>query len=51
MNQIQPWLYIGKYRETRNLHLLQAHHIEIMFQMAELIEKPGIITLYLDKVP
>ena len=54
MNQIRPWLYIGKYRETKDLFLLEFHQISAMLQLAELVEHAGIISLYLpveDGVP
>ncbi len=54
MNEIRPWLFIGKYRETRDLHLLKSHNIGAMLQLAELVEQPEIITHYLpvdDGVP
>ncbi|MEI7724630.1 MAG: dual specificity protein phosphatase [Bacteroidota bacterium] len=47
MNQIRPWLYIGKYRETTDEHLLKSHQIGAMLQLAELVEQPGIVSLYL----
>ena len=47
MNQIRPWLYIGKYRETRDYRLLTAHGITAMLLLAELVEHPGITSLYL----
>ncbi len=47
MDRLRPWLYIGKYRETLNHHLLAANQIEAMLQLAELVEHPGIISLYL----
>jgi protein-tyrosine phosphatase len=47
MDRIRPWLYIGKYRETLNPHLLAANRIEAMLQLAELVEHPGIVSLYL----
>ena len=47
MNRIRPWLYIGKYRETRNLSLLSRVKIDAALQLAELVEQPGIETLYL----
>jgi protein-tyrosine phosphatase len=49
MNQIRPWLYIGKYRDTINLPLLQFHQIGAMLQFAELVEQPGIVTFYIDQ--
>ncbi len=54
MNQIRPWLYIGKYRDTTDVNLLEVHQIGAMLQFAELVEHPGIISLYLpveDGVP
>ena len=47
MNQIRPWLFIGKYRETQDEQLLKNHQIEAMLQLAELVEQPDIVTLYL----
>lgn len=54
MNQIRPWLYIGKYRETADVSLLEGFQIGAMLQFAELVEHPGITSLYLpveDGVP
>ena len=48
MDKIRPWLYIGKYSDTLNAHLLLRHHIKAMLQLAELVEHPGITSLYLD---
>jgi protein-tyrosine phosphatase len=36
-----------KYRETRDAHLLSACKIGAMLQLAELVEQPGITSLYL----
>jgi protein-tyrosine phosphatase len=47
MNQIRPWLYIGKYREKLDYQLLSAHNIMAMLLLAELVEHPGITSLYL----
>ena len=47
MHRIRPWLFIGKYRHTRELQLLQAHNIQAMLQLAELVEQPGVTTLFL----
>ena len=49
MNQIRPWLYIGKYRDTTNLPQLQFHRIGAMLQFAELVEHPGIVSLFIDQ--
>lgn len=47
MNQIRPWLYLGKYRETKDYDLLKTHSIGAMLQLAELVKHPGIISFYL----
>ncbi|MEM7539704.1 MAG: dual specificity protein phosphatase [Chloroflexota bacterium] len=47
MYQIRPWLYIGKYRETTDVFLLNAHNINAMLQFAERVEQPDITSLYL----
>lgn len=47
MDQIRPWLFIGSYRDTRNLAYLQFRSIAAMLQLAEKVEQPGVITLYL----
>jgi predicted protein tyrosine phosphatase len=47
MDQIRPWLYIGKYRETRDGRYLAAHNITAMLLLAELVEHLGITSLYL----
>ncbi|MEM7346640.1 MAG: dual specificity protein phosphatase [Chloroflexota bacterium] len=54
MFKITPWLYIGKYRETRNKHLLDSYKITAMLQMANPVTYPDITSLYLpveDGVP
>ena len=48
MDRIRPWLYIGKYSDTLNVHLLSRYNIKAMLQLAELVEHPGITSLYLD---
>lgn len=48
MDKIRDWLYIGKYSDTMNLRLLSMHNIKAMLQLAELVEHPGITSLYLD---
>jgi protein-tyrosine phosphatase len=47
VDRIRPWLYIGKYRDTLNRRLLEANQIQAMLQLAELVEHPGITSLYL----
>jgi hypothetical protein len=54
MDAIRPWLYVGKYRETLNAHLLRARGIDTMLQLADPVEHPDIKSLYLpveDGVP
>ena len=54
MDMIRPWLYIGKYRETLNRTLLAKSDIKAMLLLAELVEHPGITSLYIpidDGVP
>jgi protein-tyrosine phosphatase len=46
MNQIREWLYIGKYRETKDVRLLKQHDISAMLLLAELVRHPGIESLY-----
>ena len=47
MDQIRPWLYIGKYRETLNKSYLDHKAIGAMLLLAEKVEQPGIVSLYL----
>lgn len=47
MDRLRPWLYIGKYRDTLDRSLLAANRIEAILQLAELVEHPGITSLYL----
>lgn len=47
MDQIRPWLFIGKYRETLQSSYLQSKSIQAMLQLAEKVEQPGINSLYL----
>ncbi len=47
MDKIRPWLYIGKYRDTLNIHLLSAYKIGAMLQLAEAVKQSGIVSLYL----
>jgi protein-tyrosine phosphatase len=47
MNCIRPWLYVGKFAETRNLPLLQHYAIKAVLQLAEPINYPDIRALYL----
>jgi protein-tyrosine phosphatase len=47
MDQIRPWLFIGKYRDTTNGPFLQQKNIRAMLQLAELVQQPEIDSLYL----
>lgn len=47
MDEIRPWLFIGKFRDTLNTSYLQSKSINAMLQLAEKVEQPGIISLYL----
>lgn len=47
MDQIRPWLFIGKYRETLNKSYLNHKSIRAMLLLAEPVEQPGIVSLYL----
>ena len=47
MDEIRPWLYIGKYRDTLNKTYLEAKSIQAMLQLAEKVEQLGITSLYI----
>jgi protein-tyrosine phosphatase len=47
MDEIRPWLYIGKYRDTLDKSNLEHKSIQAMLQFAEPVEQPGIVSLYL----
>jgi protein-tyrosine phosphatase len=47
MYEIRPWLLIGKYRETRDLALLQHHKVDALLHLADVVEQPGIESLCL----
>ena len=47
MDQIRPWLYIGAYRDTLNKSYLDLKQIQAMLQLAEKVEQPNIVSLYL----
>jgi hypothetical protein len=54
MYAIREWLFIGKFRETRDRKLLDELQIGAMLQLAETVRQPGIESLYLpvdDGVP
>jgi hypothetical protein len=47
MIQIRPWLFVGRYQDTRFLAWLTDKHIGAMLQLAERVDQPGISVLYL----
>jgi protein-tyrosine phosphatase len=47
MYMIRPWLYVGKFSETREEWLLKAYTIGAMLQLDEAVEQPGIVSLFL----
>jgi predicted protein tyrosine phosphatase len=47
MDEIRPWLYIGKYRDTIDRAYLQAQAINAILELAEDVKQPNIISLYL----
>jgi hypothetical protein len=47
MDEIRPWLYIGKYSDTLQLGYLRSKSIQAMLQFAEPVEQPDIVSLYL----
>ena len=47
MDEIRPWLFIGKYRDTLQLNYLRSKSIQAMLQFAEKVEQPNIVSLYL----
>jgi protein-tyrosine phosphatase len=47
MDEIRPWLFIGAYRDTLNKSYLDLKNIQAMLQLAEKVEQPNIVSLYL----
>jgi dual specificity MAP kinase phosphatase len=47
MNSIQPWLWIGAYRDTLDAALLGRRGIRALLHLVEDVRHPGIQTLYL----
>lgn len=47
MDEIRPWLFIGRYRDTLKKELLDQKSIQAMLQLAEFVEQPGIESLFL----
>jgi hypothetical protein len=42
MFTIRPWLHVGKFVETLDVDLLNAHNIGAMLQLAESVQQTGI---------
>ena len=47
MDEIRPWLFIGKLRDTLHTSYLHFKSINAILQLAEKVEQPGITSLYL----
>ncbi len=47
MDEIRPWLLIGKYRDTLNSNYLANKCVSAMLQLAEKVEQQNIVSLYL----
>lgn len=47
MDEIRPWLYIGKYRDTLDKNYLDFKSIKAMLQLANQVEQKGINSLFL----
>ena len=47
MDEIRPWLYIGKYRDTLDKNYLDFNSIKAMLQLADPVEQKGINSLFL----
>jgi protein-tyrosine phosphatase len=47
MDEIRPWLYIGKYRDTLDKNYLDSKSIKAMLQLADRVEQAGIKSLFL----
>ena len=47
MDEIRPWLFIGAYRDTLNKSYLDFKNIQAMLQLAQRVEQPDIVSLYL----
>ena len=47
MDEIRPWLYIGKFRDTLDKKYLDLNLIKSMLQLADPVKQPNINSLYL----
>ena len=47
MDEIRPWLYIGKFRDTLDKNYLDFKSIRAMLQLADPVQQLGIASLYL----
>ena len=48
MHHIQPWLYIGKVRETSDRSIMYGYQIGAILQLAYPAQHPGIESLFID---
>ncbi len=48
MHPIRPWLYIGNFRESKQLPSLKFYGINAVLQLAEAVQHPDIVTTYVD---
>ncbi len=54
MDEVRPWLFVGRYLNSRDPDLLRRCQIKAMLHLAEDVRQPGVISLYLavdDGVP
>ena len=47
MDEIRPWLYIGKYQDTLQIDYLHSKSIQAMLQLAVKLTQPNIASIYL----
>jgi protein-tyrosine phosphatase len=47
MDEIRPWLYIGRYRDTLDKDYLDSNFIKAMLQLADPVKQQGINSLFL----
>lgn len=47
MDEVRPWLFIGDYMDSLNQYHLASNSITAILQLAEKVEHPGIISLFL----
>ena len=47
MDRVRPWLFVGRYLDSRDPDLLHRFRIKAMLHLADDVRLPGIISLYL----